>query len=176
MRVTSGELKFTWNSSVSQVSAFKRVAPGMITTESPRCFGLRFVVHLYLHSSVHTRIDPDGQTCCYCCHSDWILRLRRPSRLIQVPFLPIHSSSLKWTDYSFQNRFHIVIFSAAVVSQGWKVAATKKVKSVLLWNQNHIYFAKYVHTYKEVDSVFWNLTCKHIQNDNNNWAMVHYTQ
>lgn len=75
MHVTLGELKlvgliFIWSSAASQVSAFKRVAPGMITTESPRCFGLHFVVHLYLRSSVLTRIDPDGQTCCYCCYSD----------------------------------------------------------------------------------------------------------
>lgn len=81
----------------------------------------------------HKKIDPDGQTCCYCCWSDCICRLCRPPRLLQVCF-PFYSFKYPKVDKELflPWPFHwCVIFSAAVEMTAFhnavKVAATRIV-------------------------------------------------
>lgn len=63
---------------------------------------------LFTLYGTNKRINPNGQTCCYCCWSDHICRLCRPPRLLQVPFPSVLSNTLG--SYSFHGHFHAVLF------------------------------------------------------------------
>lgn len=81
----------------------------MITGEPERLWPQFCRPSLFTLSGTNKRINPNGQTCCYCCRGDCICRLGRPPRLLRVPFPSFLSNTLKWTgSYSFH--FHAVLF------------------------------------------------------------------
>lgn len=100
-----------WNSAVSHFSTFKWAPSAMIIREPEMLWPQFYRPSLFTLYGTKKRIDPDGQTCCYCCWSDCICRLCRPPRLLQVPFPSLLSNTLKRTgSHSFHDHFHGVLF------------------------------------------------------------------